>query len=102
MNSKPLASSTGMNSQQIRCLSESAHAVWMTIAELLNLLDKANKAPEADPVYTWGITQEIKNLAKRDPDHNYYRDWFATWNTQMVLATNRFLHVARSTDRIPS
>ncbi|KNF04773.1 hypothetical protein PSTG_02251 [Puccinia striiformis f. sp. tritici PST-78] len=121
MNSKPLASSTGMNSQQIRCLSESAHAVWMTIAELLNLLDKANKAPEADPVYTWGITQEIKNLAsqfeaplliavlylvplipERDPDHNYYRDWFATWNTQMVLATNRFLHVARSTDRIPS
>ncbi|KAI9603583.1 hypothetical protein KEM48_000883 [Puccinia striiformis f. sp. tritici PST-130] len=109
VNSKPLPLHTGMNSKQIRCLTEFAHTVVLTISGLLNLLYKADKAPEADPVYTCDIAEVIEHFAsrfeapltlcvlyivplipERDPGQKYYRDWFATWNTQMVLATNRF------------
>ncbi|KAI9603584.1 hypothetical protein KEM48_000884 [Puccinia striiformis f. sp. tritici PST-130] len=115
MNTKRLPPFSEMNSKQIKCLYQSSQTIANDLHELWHLLFKADAAPEAVPTNTCDMTHKVETLSSHfeaplllvviylvplipetDPDHSYYRSWFATWNTQLMLATNHFQDVARS------
>ncbi|KAH9440589.1 hypothetical protein Pst134EB_031199 [Puccinia striiformis f. sp. tritici] len=120
MNTKRLPPFSEMNSKQLKCLYESSQTIANDLHELWHLLFKADSAPEAVPTNTCDMTHKLETLSSHfeaplllvviylvpltpetDPDHSYYRSWFATWNTQLMLAINHFQDVARSLCHIP-
>ncbi|KAI7935330.1 hypothetical protein MJO28_016201 [Puccinia striiformis f. sp. tritici] len=120
MNGKHLQSFTKMNSKQLRFLSESARRVAKKLVEILNILSNAQTDPEIVSVDTHVLPRGMEHLASRfeaplllvvlyliplipetDPDQKYYRDWFSTWNIQIILAIDRFQLATRSFARIP-
>ncbi|KAI9603585.1 hypothetical protein KEM48_000885 [Puccinia striiformis f. sp. tritici PST-130] len=109
-----------MNSKQLRCLSESAKKVANKLEEILGILSNAQTDPEIVSVNTHVFPRGIEHLASRfeaplllvvlyliplipetDPDQKYYRDWFSTWNIQIILAIDHFRLATRSFSRIP-
>ncbi|KAI9600721.1 hypothetical protein H4Q26_000512 [Puccinia striiformis f. sp. tritici PST-130] len=81
----------------------------------LNILSNAQTDPEIVSVDTHVLPRGMEHLASRfeaplllvvlyliplipetDPDQKYYRDWFSTWNIQIILAIDRFQLATRS------
>ncbi|KNE92127.1 hypothetical protein PSTG_14460 [Puccinia striiformis f. sp. tritici PST-78] len=120
LNTRRLPAYTEMNSKQLKRWFESAQKSNGYLFEIWSLLLAAAGAPEGNPVNTQEILETAESLISHfeaqmllvllyivplipetDPDHNYYKNWFATWNIQFILAINHFQHLARSLGRIP-
>ncbi|KAA1101100.1 hypothetical protein PGT21_007003 [Puccinia graminis f. sp. tritici] len=122
MNIKRLPSSTEMCSDQIKNPAKSLERVSQAIIALVIRLHRADRADELHSTIP-ELIQIANNLKSRFkspllavmlylvpslpdsidcfPNQKYYKDWFVTWNTQRILATENFIQFARSIDNHP-
>ncbi|KAI9624106.1 hypothetical protein KEM48_009128 [Puccinia striiformis f. sp. tritici PST-130] len=103
INRIQLPAYTEMNSKQIKCLCLSAHHAACDISKLSKLLYTAEGALPANPLDTRTFTEAAGTLAGRfeGTDLDYYKSWFAIWNTQFIVAVDHFQNLARSIEHIP-
>jgi hypothetical protein len=109
---------TEMSSHQLNSLAKSLGKVASDILRLSILLDKADEAYDPYGAATSQQFVEIAASIKRryeaplvvlmlyivpdipdsdgSTDQTYYKNWFVTWNTQRILATENFLNAAKS------
>ncbi|KAI7942678.1 hypothetical protein MJO28_012705 [Puccinia striiformis f. sp. tritici] len=121
MNRKRLPSSTDMCSEQIESLARSARYVAGELLRFKLLFTRSEMGERAAVRYEF--IQIIQDLQARFeppllvvllyiipsipgdtdgfPVQTYYRTWFSTWNTQRVLATAKFIKLARLLDDDP-
>ncbi|KAI7945337.1 hypothetical protein MJO29_011725 [Puccinia striiformis f. sp. tritici] len=121
MNRKRLPSSTDMCSEQIESLARSARYVAGELLRFKLLFTRSEMGERAAVRYEF--IQIIQDLQARFeppllvvllyiipsipgdtdgfPVQTYYRTWFSTWNTQRVLATAKFIQLARLLDDDP-
>ncbi|KAH9448713.1 hypothetical protein MJO28_015170 [Puccinia striiformis f. sp. tritici] len=124
INRKRLAYSTEMSSQQIESLAEFIGKVEDDIDRLIGLIGFAYEGTIDDLAE---LSQDLVNIALKlksrfdlplhlillhllplvpdtdpgSPTRSYYKDWFATWNTQRILATENFINLAKSLKNNP-
>ncbi|POW02843.1 hypothetical protein PSTT_11506 [Puccinia striiformis] len=105
--------STDMNSQQFSALCQSAEIISTGFSGICQILSEADTAAndginghdlviivttlcslfeDTSPLvvrYLVPLIPETDGL----PDQDYYKSWFATWDTQITLAIDNFMHV---------
>jgi hypothetical protein len=112
MNNQRLPVFTEMSSDQIECLANLLGLVTRDIIQLyclfheadegaatgqdfVRIADKLKSRYEAPLVaLLLYVVPSIPDTDDGFPTQSVYRNWFATWNTQRILATMNFINAA--------
>ncbi|KNE94703.1 hypothetical protein PSTG_11977 [Puccinia striiformis f. sp. tritici PST-78] len=123
MNKKQLPLHTDMNSKQIKCLCELAEDVYADFLEIVLLfldVETAETVPSRHMIkrHMIKIAERVANrfeapwllvllhLVPLIPDtggrseQSYYKEWFTTWHTQIIVALHNFDRLATMLDYI--
>ncbi|KAH9466759.1 hypothetical protein Pst134EB_001808 [Puccinia striiformis f. sp. tritici] len=118
MNQSQLPLHTDMNSKQIKCLCELAGNVYADIVKIIllfrnvemahtvrsqKLIDIADRLVHRFETPLLLVTLHLVPLIPQTnglSEQNYYRKWFATWHTQIIVALHNFNRFAATFDHI--